>query len=105
MTDQVTSAIFPIIELSSERLTAALNNLHSRLEVLEKREGVDAVLSASDRAILAEAGNFFGVHAIVANTIASKEAGIENIDPNTGLEKVELRKPVFQNVAIAQTGS
>jgi hypothetical protein len=105
MSDQ-NNNIFPLTELSSARLTAALNNLHERTKDLESRtRDGEAVLSGRDRAILDEAAGFFGVHSIVANTIESKSNNVADIDPNTGLPKVEIKRPEFRNVDLPQTGA
>lgn len=90
---------------------AAVNNLHERLKAIEKRPDVETVsngngnLTVQDRAVLDEAARFLGVHGIVANTVESRKAGISDIDPNTGLERVIVERPNFQKVELAQTGS
>lgn len=110
---EFTPEIFPIKELSSQNLTAALNNLHDRLKLLE--EGFfslsqagpldTTILSATDRAVLDHAAGFFGVHATVAETLASKAAGVTDIDPTTGKARVIVERPEFQKVELQQTGS
>jgi len=63
------------------------------------------VLSARDRAILDNAAGFFGVHSVVANTIESKANGVTDIDPNTGLPRVEVKRPIFQSIDNPGTGA
>lgn len=62
-------------------------------------------LSASDRAVLDHAASFFGVHTIVAETLASKAAGVEDIDPTTGKPRVVIERPMFSKVEQHLTGS
>lgn len=90
-------------EINSEKLISALNNLNERVTSLETKPLVE--LGGRDRAILDEAAGFFGVHSMVANTIESKANGVTDIDPNTGLSKVEVKRPNFSNVEQMQTGA
>lgn len=84
---------------------------HSDLERFanDTREHVEnnrgSVLTASDRAVLDHAASFFNIHTTVAETLASRENGVTDIDPNTGKERVIVEKPVaFQNVEQPSNG-
>lgn len=98
-------SLFPIRELSSENLTRALNNLDERLNAIAKGADFATVLSPTDRAVLDHSANFFGLHSVVAETLASKAAGVEDIDPTTGRARVIVERPIISRVELTQTGS
>lgn len=87
----------------------AVNNLNDRMTALENAgPGVAdpnaVVFTAGMLAVLDECGAFFGVHRVVANTVDTRQnQPTANIDPATGLPKVEI--PVAQPVAQQQTGT
>jgi hypothetical protein len=96
--------MFPLIRSSDNPLTLdeikdALNNLNERLSAVEMLSAPNAtpssgeVFTAGDRAVLTEIGQFLGVHAVVANTVASRDAGVADIDPGTGLSRVVPDRP------------
>lgn len=113
----VETVIWPMVRTGDDMLTldeirSALNNLNDRLSVIEQRAPVSTdnvgtdVFTPADRAMLQEVGAFFGVHTVVANTVASREAGATEIDPNTGLPpQVVAQRQTFQNVDLPQTGA
>lgn len=103
--------LFPIRDLTSENLMAALNNLHERLHAFETAPRVDTseggatVLSPSDRAVLDHCAGFFGVHTVVAETLASQEAGVADIDPVTGKARVVVERPTISKQEPIFTGA
>lgn len=83
-----------------------MNELHSRLVSAENRPAAEAgEFTAGDRAVLTELAAFLGPHRIVADTLASKEAGAEKIDPNTGFAMVERSIPRISNQEQNGTGA
>lgn len=104
--------MFPINKenFSESVLIDALNNLDQRMTELQNSVLANATNAAnvpavSDDptaitftpgmlAVLNECAQFFGVTTIVANTAASREAGATDIDPLTGLPRVQAPAPV-----------
>lgn len=93
MSNENQNAIFPLVSTDTvpvtlDEIIGALNNLNDRVVAVETRPASTNDFSAADRTLLNEVGDFFGVHRVVANTVASRAAGAKDIDPATGLPRV-----------------
>lgn len=103
---ETTGNLFPLAFVNDlpptfQSVLGAMNNLNDRLSAVETLNANSAAVAinptivtgadmftAGDRAVLTEVAAFLGVHNIVANTVASRDAGVADIDPATGLPRV-----------------